>query len=171
MAENGFKVLLVEDSRTQALRLQFILQANGFEAVVATNGLEALEKLSNDYYPIIITDWVMPELDGVALCRKLRQEPRDPYLPIILLTSREGSDHTVEALNSGADAFLTKPFGPSRLLAQIRVAERIVKGFDEALRREAIKRPLRIDYKACGFPEDAAGEEDFLDRSCPRPTP
>lgn len=127
MAENGFKVLLVEDSRTQALRLQFILQANGFEAVVATNGLEALEKLSNDYYPIIITDWVMPEMDGAELCKTIRMRQFDGYVFIFLVTSKDDPADIVAGLEAGADDYLTKPVSELELIARLSTAKRVIE--------------------------------------------
>jgi sigma-B regulation protein RsbU (phosphoserine phosphatase) len=90
---------------------------------------------------VLITDWVMPELDGVVLCEKLRGTQRDPYLPVILISSLEGSESMIQALNSGADAFLKKPIDPGQLLAQIRVAERILK-LEERLAEQL--RELRV---------------------------
>lgn len=127
MAEDGFKVLLVEDSRTQALRFQFMLEANGFEAVVATNGLEALEKLKDDYYPIIITDWVMPEMDGVELCRTIRRRTFDGYVFIFLVTSKDDPNDIVAGLQAGADDYLTKPVSELELMARLNTAKRIIE--------------------------------------------
>jgi len=136
------RVLVADDDRLQRSLLETALSSWGYEVTSVADGMQAWELLQGgESFSLLITDWVMPELDGVALCRKLRQEPRDAYLPVILLTSREGSDHTIEALNSGADAFLTKPFSTSRLLAQIRVAERIL-GLEERLAEQL--RELRI---------------------------
>jgi sigma-B regulation protein RsbU (phosphoserine phosphatase) len=136
------RVLVADDDPIQRDLLLTALTGWGYEVVCVADGMRAWELLQGEsQFSVLITDWVMPELDGVSLCRKLRQEPRDPYLPVILLTSRQGSEDMVEALNSGADAFLTKPFGPARLLAQIRVAERILK-LEERLAEQL--RELRI---------------------------
>jgi len=136
------RVLVADDDPIQRDLLQNTLSGWGYEVVCVDDGMRAWELLQGgEQFSVLITDWLMPELDGVSLCKKIRREPRDPYLPVILLTSREGSDHTVEALNSGADAFLTKPFGPSRLLAQIRVAERILD-LEERLAEQL--RELRV---------------------------
>jgi sigma-B regulation protein RsbU (phosphoserine phosphatase) len=122
------RVLVADDDPIQRDLLQTALSGWGCEVVCVDNGMRAWELLQGEsQFSVLITDWVMPELDGVALCRKLRREPRDSYLPIILITSREGSEDMVEALDSGADAFLKKPFDPGQLLAQIHVAERILK--------------------------------------------
>jgi sigma-B regulation protein RsbU (phosphoserine phosphatase) len=122
------RVLIADDDRLQRGLLETALSAWGYDVTCVDNGMRAWELLQGrSEFSVLITDWVMPELDGVALCRKLREEPRDPYLPVILITSREDPEDMVEALHSGADAFLKKPFDPSQLLAQIRVAERILK--------------------------------------------
>ncbi len=122
------RVLVADDDPIQRDLLQTALSGWGYEVVCVDDGMRAWELLQGEsQFSVLITDWVMPELDGVALCRKLRSGPRDSYLPIILITSREGSEEMVEALDSGADAFLKKPFDAGQLLAQIHVAERILK--------------------------------------------
>jgi sigma-B regulation protein RsbU (phosphoserine phosphatase) len=122
------RVLIADDDRLQRCLLETSLSAWGYEVTCVDNGMRAWELLQGELqFSVLITDWMMPELDGVALCRKLRSEPRDFYLPVILISSREGSEDLVEGLNSGADAFLTKPIDPGQLLAQLRVAERILK--------------------------------------------
>ena len=126
MTENKFKILLVEDSRTQALRLQFILQAHGFESDVAINGREALEKLNEKYYPIIITDWVMPVMDGEELCRTVRARPFDGYVFIFLVTSKDDPADIVAGLEAGADDYLTKPVSELELIARLSTAKRII---------------------------------------------
>ena len=122
------RVLIADDDRLQRSLLETLLSGWGYDVTCVDNGLRAWELLQGEArFSVLITDWVMPELDGVALCRKLRSEPRDPYLPVILISSREGSEDMIQALNSGADAFLKKPIEPGQLLAQIHVAERILK--------------------------------------------
>jgi sigma-B regulation protein RsbU (phosphoserine phosphatase) len=136
------RVLVADDDPIQRDLLQTALSGWGYEVVCVDDGIRAWELLQGpSQFSVLITDWVMPELDGVSLCRKLRREARAPYLPVILLTSRENSEDMVEALNSGADAFLTKPFSSPRLLAQIRVVERILK-LEERLAEQV--RELRV---------------------------
>ena len=122
------RVLIADDDRLQRGLLETLLSGWGYDVTCVENGMRAWELLQGEsQFSVLITDWVMPELDGVALCRKLRSEQRDPYLPVILISSRESSEDMIQALNSGADAFLKKPIEPGQLLAQIRVAERILK--------------------------------------------
>ena len=122
------RVLIADDDRLQRSLLETLLSGWGYDVTCVDNGMRAWELLQGESrFSVLITDWVMPELDGVALCRKLRSEQRDPYLPVILISSRENSEDMIQALNSGADAFLKKPIEPGQLLAQIHVAERILK--------------------------------------------
>ena len=121
-----FKVLLVEDSRTQALRFQFMLQTHGFEAVVVGNGREALDRLKQEYFPIIITDWVMPEMDGVELCQAIRSRKYDGYVFIFLVTSKDDPDDIVAGLQAGADDYLTKPVSELELVARLNTAKRVI---------------------------------------------
>lgn len=162
MAENGFKVLLVEDSRTQALRLQFILQANGFEAVVATNGIEALEKLSNDYYPIIITDWVMPEMDGAELCQTIRMRQFDGYVFIFLVTSKDDPADIVAGLEAGADDYLTKPVSELELIARLSTAKRVIE-----LERSLKKRNEEVFHLSVTDALTKINNRSYFNTHCP----
>jgi sigma-B regulation protein RsbU (phosphoserine phosphatase) len=130
------RVLVADDDPIQRDLLEASLSSWGHEVVCVENGRRAWQLLQREpRFSILITDWLMPELDGVELCRLLRRKQRDHYLPVILITSRDGSHDLVEALYSGADAFLKKPFESSQLLAQIHVAERILK-LEERLARQ-----------------------------------
>jgi sigma-B regulation protein RsbU (phosphoserine phosphatase) len=136
------RVLIADDDRLQRCLLETSLSAWGYDVTCVDNGMRAWELLQGEsQFSLLITDWVMPELDGVALCRKLRSEQRDPYLPVILISSRDGSEDMIQALNSGADAFLKKPIEPGQLLAQIGVAERILR-LEERLSEQV--RELRV---------------------------
>jgi sigma-B regulation protein RsbU (phosphoserine phosphatase) len=127
------RVLVADDDPIQRDLLRTALEGWGHTAVCVENGMRAWERLQREPdFSVLITDWIMPELDGVALCGRLRAEPREPYLPVILITSRESSEDMIHALNAGADAFLRKPFQPGQLLAQLRVAERIL-GLEQRL--------------------------------------
>jgi sigma-B regulation protein RsbU (phosphoserine phosphatase) len=121
------RILVADDDPIQRDLLAVALSDWGYDVTSVKNGSLAWEALHGESdFSILITDWMMPELDGVDLCRRLRAERRARYLPIILLTSRDLKGDTAEGLNSGADAFVSKPFDPTQLLAQIKVAERIL---------------------------------------------
>jgi sigma-B regulation protein RsbU (phosphoserine phosphatase) len=122
------KVLVAEDQLMWRERLMEFLPVWGYEVSFVENGAQAWEVLQRDpEIDILMTDWVMPEMDGVQLCRRVRSMDRPRYLPIILLTSRSGKGDLIHGLNSGADAFVVKPFEEAELLAQLQVVERILR--------------------------------------------
>lgn len=113
------KILIVEDSKTQAIVLQGLLVENGYDVSVAFGGLEAKAYLENFLPDIIITDIVMPDINGYELCNIIRSNERTKNIPIMLLTSLASPDDIIEGLKSGADNFITKPFDKAGLLARI----------------------------------------------------
>ena len=113
------KILVVEDSRIQALGLQNLLVENGYEVSIAFGGLEAQALLENFFPDIIITDIIMPDINGYELCRIIRNNERTRNIPIILLTSLASPDDIIEGLKCGADNFISKPFDKAGLLARI----------------------------------------------------
>ncbi len=120
------KILVAEDDNVSRLVLASTLKMQGHEVVAAENGLKAWEAIQKDYFPVLILDWLMPEMDGLALCRLVRMLLRENYTYIVLLTSLEGKSNYLEAMNAGADDFMTKPFDFDQLTARIHVAERII---------------------------------------------
>ncbi len=113
------KILIVEDSKTQALGLHNLLVENGYEVSIAFDGLEAKAYLEIFLPDIIITDIIMPDINGYELCRIIRNNERTKNIPIMLLTSLASPDDIIEGLKSGADNFITKPFDKAGLLARI----------------------------------------------------
>jgi two-component system, cell cycle response regulator len=120
-------ILLVEDSRTQALKFQYILKKHGYHVIHVQNGLEAMNAMLNNDISIVITDWIMPEMDGSELCRAIRKHDFGKYVYIFLLTARDSKNDIVEGLESGADDYLTKPVDDNELIARLSSAERIVR--------------------------------------------
>jgi sigma-B regulation protein RsbU (phosphoserine phosphatase) len=162
------RVLVADDDPIQRDLLQTSLLGWGYEVVCVDNGMRAWELLQGpSQFSVLITDWVMPELDGDVLCRKLREEQRDPYLPVILISSRESSEDMIEALNSGADAFLKKPIDPGQLLAQIRVAERILK-LEERLAEQLRELRIANAWLESGLTAAAAVQSSLLPEVSPK---
>lgn len=118
--EKDVTILIVEDSLTQALQLQYLLEKNGYSVVAARHGREALDHLQGHEPSLIISDIVMPEMDGYELCTHIRADERLKDIPIILLTALSDPHDVIRALECGADNFVTKPYNESFLLSRIR---------------------------------------------------
>ncbi len=122
------KVLIAEDDPVFRRMLESALVKWGYEVVMASNGIEAWHAFEGEDAPLLaILDWIMPGLDGVEVCRKVRakQTPVPPYL--ILLTARGRSEDIVAGLGAGADDYLTKPFAREELRARVEVGGRVVE--------------------------------------------
>ena len=115
-----------------------ILKKLGHEAVSAASGELAWEEHSRQHYSVVITDWEMPGIDGLELCRRIRAAPSRDYIYIIVLTHRKGRQSLIGALSAGADDFMAKPCDPEELRARLAVAHRII-GLQSAL-RDAVSR-------------------------------
>ena len=122
------KILITEDDRTSRLALEAILKKGGYEVIAASNGKEAWQVMQGeDPAPLAIVDWMMPEMNGVEFCRKVRESAVLSSTYIILLTSKRQKDDFVTGLDSGADDFIRKPFDRDEFLARLRAAERRIK--------------------------------------------
>jgi putative two-component system response regulator len=120
------RILVVEDDGISAEMLENALAAFGHQVALARNGREALEMIRTGLYRLVISDWEMPEMTGIELCREIRRRQFSGYVYTILLTARAGTRSIVEGLDAGADDFLTKPFQPEELRVRIRTGERIL---------------------------------------------
>lgn len=144
---------MVDDDRLSRSLLEEALRSWGHEVLCAEDGEKAWARIQADRsISLVVTDWVMPGLDGLELCRRIRAAESSPYLPVLLSTSRDEEEHLVEGLAAGADAFLAKPLRLPALRAQLRVAERILRleeRLESRLRRlaEANQR-IRRDLEA-----------------------
>ena len=116
------KVLIAEDQAARSLLLSKQLSSLGYESETVASGDEAWDRLSCESWRLLITDWMMPGLDGPDLCRRLRARPGRPYTYIILLTTRGSRDDRIEGLTAGADDFLIAPCETAELEASLGVA-------------------------------------------------
>lgn len=120
------RILIVDDEEVSLDVLKFALEQAGHDVDAARNGREALNALSSGEHHLVISDWEMPETNGLDLCRAIRGRASGGYTYFILLTARNGSASIVEGLAAGADDFISKPFDPDELTARVRVAERLL---------------------------------------------
>ncbi len=121
------KVLIADDSATSRILLRSALLRWGYEVVMAENGAQAWEILAEpDCPPMAILDWVMPHMTGPEVCRRVRENHREPYTYILLLTSKNTKTETVEGLDAGADDYIVKPFDEHELQVRLRAGKRIV---------------------------------------------
>ncbi len=122
------KVLIAEDDAVAAKVLRLTLQNFGHEVVVARDGNEAWQMYDADPFRVVVSDWMMPGIDGLEFCNKVRNRAVTPYAYFILLTAAQTSpdDYTL-AMESGVDDFLTKPFDRDIIRARLYVAERILR--------------------------------------------
>jgi DNA-binding response OmpR family regulator len=122
------KILIAEDDFISRKVLRLTLEQLGHEVLAAGDGSEAWKLFDQEPVRVIISDWMMPNLDGLALCRRVRERPRTPYTYIIILTAAytAGEDYS-HAIASGIDDFLTKPLDCELLRTRLYVAERILR--------------------------------------------
>src|SRR6201986_71926 len=107
------------------LMTRFLKKA-GYEVDAVEHGVAALDKMTQRYYPMLVTDWEMPEMDGIALCKAVRNMQLDGYFYALLLTARDAKEHIIAGLEAGADDYLVKPVHEAELLARLNAGRRIL---------------------------------------------
>ncbi|MCL6560508.1 MAG: response regulator, partial [Firmicutes bacterium] len=117
---NQVEILVVEDSPTQAEELRYILEKQEYAISVARNGVEALDHIKKQKPAIVISDIMMPEMDGYQLCERIKADENLKDTPVILLTSLSDPTDVIRGLECGADNFITKPYNAQFLLSRIR---------------------------------------------------
>jgi diguanylate cyclase (GGDEF)-like protein len=137
------RVLIAEDDPMSRRLLEVTLTKWGYEIVVARDGQEAWEIIQREDAPkLAIIDWMLPHLDGLELCRRIRKLQNRDYMYVILLTARGSKEDLVEGMGSGADDYVTKPFDADELRVRIRAAERILNLQSDLLAAQATLREL-----------------------------
>jgi CheY-like chemotaxis protein len=122
------KVLIAEDDVVSRRMLEVYLHRWGYQVVVATDGAEAWRALQcSDPPPLAILDWMMPVMDGIEVCRRVRETHRASPTYVIILTARGGSDDIVRGFEAGTDDYITKPFNGDELRARVQVGARILE--------------------------------------------
>ncbi len=121
----GVKVLVVDDDIYIRSFLQKRLSSLGYEITVADNGETGLELAKKIVPDLIVSDWMMPKMDGKELCQRIKKDEQLKFSYFILLTARDTADDKIEGMEHGADDFMTKPFNEKELITRIRVGLRI----------------------------------------------
>jgi len=119
-------ILLAEDDPVTRMLMTRFLKNAGYEVDAVANGCEALDKMTKRYYPMLVTDWEMPQMDGIALCKAVRNMQLDGYVYALLLTARDAKEHIIAGLEAGADDYLVKPVHEPELIARLNAGRRIL---------------------------------------------
>ena len=153
-------ILVVDDEEPIQELLRFNLEKEGYLVSVAKDGQEALKHVENDQPDLLVLDLMLPGMDGLEVCRKLRSNVKFQQIPIIMLTAKGEEIDKVLGLELGADDYMTKPFSPRELLARIKARLRRPNSQEEADARIIIRGEVRVDVT--GFRVHVRGEETEL---------
>ena len=155
-------VLVVDDEKDIRELIEIYLINEGLNIITACDGIDALEKLKNNDIDLIILDVMMPKLDGIRTCLKIREEKK---LPIIMLSAKNEDNDKILGLNVGADDYVTKPFNPLELTARVKSQLRRCFSFNEA--KKEVEDEIIID----GLTINSASREVFVEGTFVRLTP
>ena len=151
-------ILIADDDPVAAKILEGTLERLGHQVIVTRNGLEAWEAFDRDLPRAIVSDWMMPGMDGLELCRKVRARKDTPYTYFILLTALDtDAENYFMATNAGVDDFLSKPLHRARIEMRLRVAERIL-WFTRQMQTLAELIPI------CGWCKKVRDDNDYWER-------
>jgi two-component system, cell cycle response regulator len=134
------RILIADDSPTPRLMLRRALEQLGHECLVASDGAEAWQLFQGSNVDVVVSDWMMPGMDGDELCRRVRADPDAPYAYFILHTSLEDLGHVIKGMQAGADDYLTKPFEPDQLATRLIAADRVT-----ALHRRLVGQQAELE--------------------------
>ena len=120
-------ILVAEDEAIALKRSKYFLEKWGHSVITVQNGLEALEMFLSSNIDLVITDWMMPLMDGLDLCKKIRSSGNEKYVYIIILTARDQKKDLIQILEAGADDYIAKPFDPEEFRVRFQTGERILR--------------------------------------------
>jgi len=159
------RILIAEDDPVSRRMLESLLSKWAYDVTVVTDGIEALRLLDGPDAPrLAILDWMMPGMEGVQICRRIRERKDRPYIYLLLLTARSQKQDLLEGLELGADDYLTKPFDAQELRARLRAGDRILTLQDDLLAAQAELHFRATNDALTGIPNrpailDALGRE------------
>jgi len=152
------KILIAEDDAIAAKVLRLTLQHLNHEVVVASTGSQAWEMFDKDPVRVVVSDWMMPDMDGLEFCGRIRNRANTPYTYFILLTAAHtGPEDFSQAMDSGVDDFLTKPFDREVLRTRLHVAQRILRYTTEI-------RLLKEIIPICSYCNKVRDDGDYWER-------
>lgn len=139
------KVLIVEDEADIAQLVKLYLEKEGFHTLIAKTGIEAHKLVGSDHPDMLILDLMLPEMDGLELCKRIRNKPETALLPIIMLTAKAEESDTIIGLELGADDYVSKPFSPKALVARVKALFRRLDRTDDQKQSSFTYGPLLMD--------------------------
>ncbi len=150
------KIVVIEDEDDILEVIAYNLKREGYEVITSTSGEDGLDKIEKSLPQLVVLDLMLPEIDGIELCRKLKSDPLTQSIPVIMVTARGEETDVVLGLELGADDYVTKPFSPRELVARVKAVLRRSRARPESDRKERIARegvvidPQRHDLKVDG---------------------
>ena len=121
------KILLIEDDQSLTELVKYNLEKEGYEVTVEMDGEEGLSYAQTQTPDLILLDWMLPNLSGIEICRRIRRDKSTQNIPVIMLTARGEENDRIRGLDTGADDYITKPFSPKELLARIKAILRRIR--------------------------------------------
>lgn len=139
------KILIVEDEAEIAQLVKLYLDKDGFRTAIARTGVEGLKLIKTDRPDMVILDLMLPEMDGLEICKKIRNAPDTALLPVLMLTAKAEESDTIIGLELGADDYVTKPFSPKVLVTRVKALFRRLERADDPKRTSYAYGPLLVD--------------------------
>lgn len=145
----GELVLIAEDNESERIRLSFVLERLGLKVICASDGLEALDLARRHRPTLIVSDWIMPNMDGLELCRQLKREGGKDDAYFVLVTGRDKTNDLVEGFSAGADDFITKPYRAAELKARVGAGRKMLQLRDRLkTSNDSLKRSLDLQRES-----------------------
>lgn len=153
------RILIADDEATSRLMLKAMVTKFGHECTLANDGAAAWDLLCSDHFDVLLTDWMMPWIDGPELCRRVRNEDvaTDHYVYVVLTTSNDHCQHVLEGMSAGADDYLMKPVDSFALQTTLVVAERVTELHSKLARRDGELERLNVELVERSLTDDLTG--------------
>jgi len=160
------RVLIAEDERISRRLLQRYLERWGHEVVSTENGVQAWQRFCEKEFPLVISDWMMPEMDGLGLVQRIRKKADGGYVYVILLTAKKETGDIVRGMEAGADDFLSKPFDQDELRARLNAGQRIIE-LEQRLAEQNVELQAANQRMKQSLEAAAAVQQSLLPESLP----